>query len=294
MAVTFRDVSTLLCRAHVDYGGIINALVGAPQIEGRFFCSDDFLGFNFESRDVSISTALDTLVSLADAPQSPAIALQAIHAPDTMPSFVEDNILPLLDREIAPRIWISNRSMIAAHFDNNHNIACAISGRRRFTVFPPEQVSNLYIGPLLRTAGGTPTALSICVRPITRKSRGFAEALESAEEAVLEPGDAVCIPILWWHGVESHEPLNVPVNYWCNHAVSALKPFLSLVHSMALMSGLTADERDACRAFFDYFVFRTEGDPGAHLPPDLRDVFGPLSAEHTDRIMAFIAQHLKR
>jgi hypothetical protein len=277
-----------------DNGGTINALVGPPQIEGRFFYSDDFLGFNFESRDVSISTALDTLVSLADAPQPPAIALQAIHAPDTMPSFVEDNILPLLDREIAPRIWISNRSMIAAHFDNNHNIGCVISGRRRFTVFPPEQVGNLYIGPLLRTPGGTPISTVDLRAPDHEKFPRFAEALESAEEAVLEPGDAVYIPILWWHGVESLEPLNVLVNYWWNDAVSAHKPFLSLVHSMALMSGLNAVERDAWRAFFDYFAFQTEGDPGAHLPPDLRDVFGPLSAEHTDRIMAFIAQHLKR
>jgi ribosomal protein L16 Arg81 hydroxylase len=98
-------------------------------------------------------------------------------------------------------MWIGNRAMIAAHFDNNYNIACVVSGRRRFTVFPPEQVSNLYIGPLLRTPGGSPISTVDLRDPDYTKYPKFAQALESAEEAELEPGDAIYIPILWWHGV---------------------------------------------------------------------------------------------
>jgi hypothetical protein len=277
-----------------DNGGTINAMVGPPQIKGRFFYSDDFQSFNFESRDVSISTALDTLVSLAEDPRPPAIAMQAIDVPNIMPSFLGDNAMPLLDSDIAPRIWISNRSMVAAHFDNNHNIACIVSGSRRFTVFPPDQVRNLYIGPLLRTPGGTPISTVDLRAPDHKRFPRFAQALESGQEAVLEPGDAIYIPILWWHGVESLDPLNILVNYWWNDAnASDHKPILSLVHTMALMSGLPADQREVWRKFFDHFAFQADGDPGAHLPPDLRDVFGDLSAEHRDQLIAFIAERLK-
>lgn len=277
-----------------DNGGTVNAFVGPPQIKGRFFYSDDFQGFNFESIDVSVSTALDNLVSLAEASQPPAVALQAIHVPGIMPSFLADNTMPLLDTDIAPRIWIGNRSIVATHFDNNHNIACVVSGRRRFTVFPPDQVRNLYIGPLLRTPGGSPISIVDLRAPDHTRFPKFGQALESAREAVLEPGDAIYIPILWWHGVESLEPLNVLVNYWWNDANSAHhKPILSLIHSMVLMSGLPADQRESWRTFFDYFAFQADGDPGAHLPPDLLDVFGDLSSEHRDQIIAFIAERLK-
>ena len=277
-----------------DSGGTVNAMIGPPQIKGRFFYSDDFQGFNFESKDVSISTTLDTLVSLAEAPQPPAIALQAMYVPDVMPSFIGDNTMPLLDSDSAPRVWIGNRSMIATHFDNNHNIACVVSGSRRFTVFPPDQVGNLYIGPLLRTPGGSPISVVDLREPDHTRFPRFRQALELAQEAVLEPGDAIYIPILWWHGVESLDPLNILVNYWWNDATSAHhKPILGLIHSMALMSGLPADQREVWRTFFDYFAFQTEGDPGGHLPPDLRDVMGSLSSADRDQVIAFIAERLK-
>ncbi len=278
----------------LDTGGTVTAAVSPPETGGRFFYTDDFQGFNFGSKSLSISAALDTFLSLADDPHPPAIALQAMHVPDIMPSFLGDNALPLLDSDIAPRMWMSNRSMIATHFDNNYNIACVVSGRRRFTVFPPEQLTNLYLGPLLKTPGGTPISVVDLRDPDYEKFPKFREALESAQEAVLEPGDAIYIPILWWHGVESLEPLNILVNYWWNDIVPAYhKPILALIHSVALMSELPADQREVWRLFFNYFAFQAEGDPAAHLPSDLRDVVGDLSASDRDQVLAFVAERLK-
>jgi len=277
-----------------DSGGTVNALIGPPEIGGRFFYSEDYQGFNFESRNDSLSNALDALLSLAEVPQPHAIALQAIDVAEVMPTFLRDNTMPLLEVDITPRIWISNRSMIATHFDNNHNIACVVSGRRRFTVFPPDQVANLYIGPLLRTPGGSPISCVDLRAPDHKKFPRFADALESGEEAVLEPGDAIYIPILWWHGVEALDALNILVNYWWNADASTHhKPILSLAHCMALMSGLPAEQREVWHTFFNYFAFQTEGDPGAHLPPDVPDVVGKLSPADRDKIIAFIAERLK-
>ena len=278
----------------LEKGGPVSAMVGAPEIRGRFFYSDDFQGFNFGSKTVSISTALDTFVSLAEDERPPAIALQAMRIPDIMPAFLGDNVMPLLDSDVVPRMWISNRSMVATHFDNNYNIACVISGRRRFTVFPPEQVANLYLGPLLNTPGGTPISVVDLREPDFEKFPRFREALEVAQESVLEPGDAIYIPILWWHGVESLDPLNILANYWWNDTAPAYhKPILALIHCVALMSGLPDDQRAVWRSFFDYFAFQSEGDPAAHLPSDLRDVPGKLSVADRDRVLALVAEHLR-
>ncbi|MDJ0812246.1 MAG: cupin-like domain-containing protein [Woeseiaceae bacterium] len=278
----------------LDTGTAVTAMIGPPEIEGRFFYTDDFQGFNFGSQSVSISTALDTFLSLAEDPQPPAIALQALHVPDILPSFLGDNAMPLLDSVIAPRLWMSNRSIVATHFDNNHNIAAVVCGSRRFTVFPPEQLSNLYLGPLLKTPGGTPISTVDLREPDFDRFPRFREALESAQETVLEPGDAVYIPILWWHGVESLEPLNILANYWWDDALPANhKPILALMHTIAIMSGLPEDQREVWRAFFDYFAFRKDGDPAAHLPSDLRDVLGDLSTSDRGEVLAFIAERLR-
>jgi oxalate decarboxylase/phosphoglucose isomerase-like protein (cupin superfamily) len=46
----------------------------------------------------------------------------------------------------------------------------------------------------------------------------FADALDSAEEAELSPGDAIFIPRDWFHHVESLERFNILVNYWWDAA----------------------------------------------------------------------------
>ena len=277
----------------LDGGEVINAMVGPPEINGRFFYTENYESFNFGSEPVSLSKALETLLSLADKDQAPAIALQAMHVPNIMPSFAAENRMPLLDSGIAPRVWISNRSIVATHFDNNYNIGCVVCGRRRFTVFPPEQVGNLYIGPLLMTPGGSPISVVDLRDPDFDRFPRFREALDSAQQAVLEPGDAIFIPVLWWHSVESLDPLNVLVNYWWNTVPIRHKPILALTHCMALMSGLPVEQREIWRGFFEHFAFQSDGDPGAHLPDELKDVMGKLSDSEKDQLIAYISRRMQ-
>lgn len=276
-----------------DSGNTVSAFVGPPQIDGRFFYANDFRSFNFDSKQVSVSVALDALVSLAETPQPPAMALQAIEVPRYMPSFAEDNALSLISESVAPRIWISNRSIVAPHFDTNYNIACVVGGRRQFTLYPPDQVENLYIGPLLTTPGGPPISTVDIRNPDLEKHPRYAQALDHAQQATLEPGDAIYIPILWWHAVETLDPLGALVNYWWNEDTSDHHDLmLSLIHSMVLMSGVSATQREAWRSLFDCFVFQKAGHPGAHLPSDVRDVMGNLSPADKEQVLALIAKRM--
>lgn len=270
-----------------------NATVGAASIKGRFFYRDDLQGFNFERKLVTVSTALDNLVSLIDDANSPAIAMQAIPVPDVLPGFERENVLPLVDAAVAPRMWLGNKTTIATHYDVYSNVACVVAGRRRFTVFPPDQVANLYIGPLLTTPGGSPISMVDLHQPDLSRFPRFKQALDVCQQADLEPGDAIYIPILWWHSVDSLGGLNVLINYWWNDAATAAdSPFHSLLTSMLSISELPPDQRKLWRDFFDYFVFQTDIDPAAHLPDDLEDVLGSLTPEKRNQLRAWLGQQL--
>ena len=62
-------------------------------------------------------------------------------------------VLPKLQLRVG-KIWIGTESVAKAHYDVPRNIACCVLGHRRFTLFRPEQIVNLYPGPLQLTPGG--------------------------------------------------------------------------------------------------------------------------------------------
>ena len=110
--------------------------------------------------------------------------------------------MPLLDAAtVQPRIWLGNTITVPAHFDDANNIACVIAGRRRFTLFPPDQIGNLYIGPVDFAPTGAPISLVDFSAPDFERFPRFHAAVAHAFVAELGPGDAIFIPPLWWHHV---------------------------------------------------------------------------------------------
>jgi hypothetical protein len=186
-----------------------------------------------------------------------------------LPAFVEQNPMSLLP-QVAPLLWLGGRVRTQIHHDRDHNLACVIAGRRRFVLFPPEQVENLYIGPI-----DNPPPLSIVdlEAPDFARFPRFAMALAAAQRAELAPGDALLMPRHWWHHVTSLDPYNAMVNYWWGTQAQGLEnPYDCFLSALLALKDLPAPERTYWQAMFAAYVFRSGGDALEHIPPNLQGV----------------------
>jgi hypothetical protein len=261
----------------------VGAIVGAPEIEGRFFYTPDLATLNFSRGQSPLDPFLDRLLRDRTAPRPYAMAVQSIPAPDLLPGFTAANAIDLVDAGVVPRLWLGNRIRVATHFDQMENIGIVVAGRRRFTLFPPDQVGNLYMGPYELTPAGTPISMVDPDAPDLERYPRYAEAMRHAQETTLEPGDAIYIPFHWWHAVASLAPINVLCNYWWNPAPAGMaNPADALLLAMSAMRSLPDDQRAAWRAMFDHLVFHANGAPGAHLPLAVRGILGSATGAGSD------------
>lgn len=205
-----------LCRYLIaqDNGTLVDALMLAPEERGRLFYRPDMRGFNFARNKVTVSSVIEQLARFSRFPTAPSVAIQSALVDACLPQFGVDHRLPLLAATVRPRIWIGNRITTPAHFDASDNLACVVAGSRQFTLFPPPQIANLYLGPHDFAPTPTPISMVDFDAPDFARFPRFRDALASALVADLAPGDALYIPALWWHHVRSVGPLNVLVNYW--------------------------------------------------------------------------------
>lgn len=276
-----------------DAGKEMPVFIGPPAIKGRFSYRDDLRGFNFDRKSRTLISTLKALRELAEIEEPPAVAMQSVSITDNLPGFCDDNRLSLLDDSVLPLIWLGNKTITTTHYDKNENIACAVAGHRRITLFPPDQIANLYIGPLLYSPAGAPMSMVDLRQPDFSRYPKFKDALNAALQADLEPGDAVYIPSYWWHNVESLDSFSVLVNYWWAASEGAVdKPYQSLLHSLLSIPNLPLEHRKIWRAFFDYYVFQIDQNPAAHLPEDLQDIIGVFSPERKRRLMERLSKEL--
>jgi hypothetical protein len=267
---------------------------GTPEINGRFFYNATLDGMNFQSRRAPLTELFDRLLQGSDAS---ALYAGSVSLPIYFPGFSDANHLRNLItvQSVLQSIWIGNRTCIAAHFDNTDNIACVVAGRRRFTMFPPDQIGNLYVGPLDLTPAGQPVSLVDIRNPDLTRFPRYSAALEVAEVAELGPGDAVYVPALWWHHVEALDDFNVLVNYWWREVAEFFdSPSSSLLHCLLTIKSLPPEQRQRWKAVFDYLIFQTEAPALEHLPPEVRGLFGELTAPNADRIRAMLIRSLSR
>jgi len=271
--------------------------VAPSEHRGRLFYTDGMSGLTFTKHSATVSAVLDRLQRAAESGDGETIAAQAVPVAEALPGLDAEIGLALFDREIQPRIWIGNRVVTATHHDMFSNLAVVVAGRRRFTLFPPGQVANLYLGPFEFTPAGTPASLVDPEAPDYGRYPRAAEAMAHAQGAELDPGDAIYIPHMWWHHVRSLDDLSVLVNYWWDEAPQpqpGLAPINVLIHALISFDGLPPEQRSAWQSMFDHFVFHASGEPNAHIPEEKRGIRGMLTTESKARLRRTLAQMMGR
>jgi hypothetical protein len=288
-------------RAAMDYlrggyqGEPVVAWFGAPEIDGRFFYNDEFSGFNFRVERQRLDQLLDRIEASASQATPEAIYMGSTTVDTCLPGFRAHNPVEFGGLDPLASIWVGNRTRIAAHHDVPDNLACVVAGRRRFTLFPPDQLSNLYIGPLDFTPAGQAISLVDFARPDLQRFPRFAQAMERAQVVELGPGDALFIPSMWWHHVEALDAFNVLINYWWRQSPAYMdSPMNALMLAIMTLRDLPAAERDAWQQMFQHYIFGADENTAAHVPKHARGVLSTMDADATRSLRARLLKRLNR
>lgn len=293
-----RDAMAYLRR--FDAGRPVVGYAAEPGVRGRFFYRDGLQTLNFEARRVSLGACLDEIAAHLDTAEPPAVYVGSADLDAYFPGLREENglILPPPVPDADPPVvslWLGNRTTAATHYDTSNNLACCLVGRRRFTLFPPDQIENLYPGPMEPTPGGQVVSLVDPAAPDLDRFPRYAEAAQAGQVAELEPGDVLFYPALWWHNVEALDPFNAMINYWWTDAPAFMDaPMTTLLHALLSLRDRPDAEKQAWRSVFDYYVFGDAERPAAHLPQAARGDLAPLDALSARRLRARIHQKLNR
>lgn len=277
----------------LDSGNVVTALEAPPEAEGRIFYNEELTAFNFEYRRIALTDAIQQIRSYSNSPASPSLYVGSTNVDHWLPGFREQNDFPIQHLSPLVSIWIGNRSRVSAHYDFPSNLACVVAGRRRVILFPPEQISNLYVGPLDFTPAGQAISLVDFHAPDYERFPKFRDAVKTAQMAVLEPGDALIVPSMWWHHLEALDAFNVLVNYWWRTTPSFMGPPLSaLQHAMLALRDLPEMQRAQWKALFDFYVFNALPENFDHIPADARGVLNPIDERTAQQIRKMLRDKL--
>ena len=275
-----------------DRGMPVPVMEAPATAAGRFGYTDDPREYSFTRRQRPLIETLNRILQASSRPHGPVIAIQMLAMAEHMPQLVAENPMPLLPGSARPLLWLGGMVKTQIHHDREHNLACVVAGRRRFLLFPPDQVNNLYIGPRDRAP---PLSLVDPEAPDHTRYPRFAAALAAASVAELGPGDALLMPRFWWHHVTSIEPINAMVNFWWGGTERALDdPHQLFLAALLAIRSLPPSERSYWQAMFAEHVFDPSAEAISHLPDGQAAYLGPLSSrERADLRRQLLAAIIK-
>lgn len=272
-----------------------------PEKKGRLFYNSDFTQLDYVSYKGRIDETLEAICSNVDKTDSPAYYIASNIIDSHLPGLRKENDI-VLPRDAHPdvddatvSIWIGNKTVASCHYDALDNIACCVVGRRRFTLFPPSQVHNLYPGPLAPTPGGQVISLVDFNNPDFKEYPKFSDAIAVAQVAELDAGDALFLPSMWWHHVEGLSSLNILINYWWNDAPRFLTSGMNALYMAMLgIRDKPKHEREAWRHIFDYYIFNGSENTSNKIPPVARGFLDTLDNTAARKIRALLINKLNR
>ncbi len=276
-------------------GATVGAFFGSPDSGGRVFYNEDMTGFNFQRVMTKMDSVMNKIQQHSYDDRPPAFYIGSTTVDACLPGFRAENDIEFGDIDPLASIWLGNRTRVAAHYDVPDNIACCAVGRRRFILFPPSEVANLYPGPLDFTPAGQAISMVDFHQPDYEKHPGFGDALKKAQVAEMEPGDAIFIPSMWWHHVEALSSLNVLINYWWRQSPGFMDtPLNVLNHALLSLRDLPKEQRQAWHELFRHYIFDFDEETVAHLPEEHRGVLAPMDEMNARKLRAQLLSKLNR
>lgn len=276
-------------------GEPVTVYISEEDIDGRFFYNEDCTDFNFRSGKAPLNQVFQKLSEAVTDAQRASIYVGSTAIDTWLPGFRAENDIGLPADDALASFWLGNRTRISAHYDFPDNMACVVAGNRRFTLFPPAEIANLYVGPVERTPSGQAISLVDFANPDFERFPKFRKALEAAQVFDLAPGDAIYIPSMWWHHVEALSDFNLLVNYWwCLSPAAMGSPTTALMHAMLSLRDLPERQRAAWRELFEYYVFSADESVYSHIPEPGRGCLAPLDEDGARRLRAELLNRLNR
>ncbi len=273
----------------------LTVYVGDSSIDGRFFYNSDFTDFNFISGKATLPQVFAKLAEPEREDRLKTLYVGSTPVDQWMPGFRSQNDVELPAEDALASFWLGNQVTVSAHYDFPDNIACVVAGERQFTLFPPEQIGNLYVGPVDKTPSGQAISMVDIANPDLHRFPKYAKAVKHAQTALLRPGDAIYIPSMWWHHVRSTDSFNMLLNYWwCSSPDYMGSPGTALLHAILALKDLPPRQRRIWQGVFDHYVFEANESVYEHIPEPGRGCLAPLDEARAKQLHADILNRLNR
>lgn len=185
-------------------------VTGAPPSAAGRMGFDGTCWRDWSTRQTSFSGFGDDLLQELAHPSGHCLYMQSAEVAEHLPELEPLTSLWLRDaeamRDAQTQLWIgSGGQRVAIHQDYSHSVAVMAAGVKEFTLYPPQQLCNLYTAPR-DELGGEPWRSAVDGRaPDLARFPRFAAAQRTAKTIRLEAGDVLFLPAYWWHSVDSYE-----------------------------------------------------------------------------------------
>ena len=176
-----------------DLGSSVAVSVLPAAEQGRVFYNESLTGPNFQMQRMPFIELMNHFsqmhFSQISGPSqeptpskghSPTLYMGSTSIDGIIADFGKDHVAGIEALKPLVSLWMGHKTTVAAHYDLPDNIACVAMGQRRFTVFPPDQLANLYIGPIDLTPAGQSVSMVDFDRPDFDRFPNFKQAIRPA------------------------------------------------------------------------------------------------------------------